>query len=50
MQRRRVKKKIEWERLKISSRKLERSREYFMQGWTRYRNGRDLTEAEDMKK
>ena len=25
--------KIEWERLEISSRKLERSREHFMQGW-----------------
>ena len=26
-------KTIEWERLDISSRKLEISREYFMQGW-----------------
>ena len=25
--------KIEWERLEISSRKLEISREHFMQGW-----------------
>ena len=27
-------KKINWERLEISSRKLEISREHFMQGWT----------------
>ena len=27
------KKTIEWERPEISSRKLELSREYFMQGW-----------------
>ena len=27
-------KTIEWKRLEISSRKLEISREYFMQGWT----------------
>ena len=26
-------KTIEWERLEISSRKLEIPREYFMQGW-----------------
>ena len=26
--------KIEWERLEISSKKLEISREYFMQQWT----------------
>ena len=30
-------KKIEWERLKISSRKLEIPREHFMQRWARYR-------------
>ena len=29
----RKKKTIEWERLEISSRKLELSREHFMQGW-----------------
>ena len=28
-------KTIEWERLEISSRKLEITREHFMQGWTR---------------
>ena len=28
-----IEKKKEWERLKISSRKLEISREHFMQGW-----------------
>ena len=43
-------KTIKWERLEISSRKLERSRERFMQGWTQYRNGRDLTEAEGIKR
>ena len=43
---------IEWERLEISSRKLEIPREHFMQRWTQYkrRNGMDLTEAEDIKK
>ena len=43
----------EWERLEISSRKLETSREYFMQRWThtkKDRNCMDLTEAEDIKK
>ena len=33
----------EWERLEISSKKLEIPREHFMQRWTR--NGMDLTEA-----
>ena len=37
-------------KLEISSRKLERSGEHFMQGWMRYRNGRDLTEAEGIKR
>ena len=40
----------EWERLEISSRKLEISREHFMQRWTQDRNGMDLTEAEDIKR
>ena len=44
-------KKTEWERLEISSRKLEITREYFMQRWTiKDRNGMDLTEVEDIKK
>ena len=30
-----IKKTIEWERLEISSRKLEIPREYFMQRWSR---------------
>ena len=43
---------IEWERLEISSRKLEVPRGYFMQRWAQKkdRNGMDLTEAEDIKK
>ena len=42
----------EWERLEISSRKLEIPREHFMQkmGTIKDRNGLDLTEAEDIKK
>ena len=40
----------EWERLEISSRKLETPRENFMQRWIKDRNGMDLTEAEDIKK
>ena len=41
----------EWERLEISSRKLEIPRENFMQrGSIKDRNGRDLTEAEDIEK
>ena len=44
-------KKIEWERLEISSRKLEIPREHFMQmGSIKDRNGMDLVEAEDIKK
>ena len=51
MQRNRKKKK-EWGRLEISSRKLEIPREHFMQRWApiKDRNGMDLTEAEDIKK
>ena len=49
MQRKR--KTIDWERLEISSRKLEIPREHFMQmGSIKDRNGMDLTEAEDIKK
>ena len=51
MQRKR--KTIEWERLEISSRKLETSREYFMQRWThkkKDRNCKKLREAEKIKK
>ena len=40
-------KTTDWERLEISSRKLEIPREHFMQRWA---NGMDLTEAEDIKK
>ena len=42
----------EWERLEISSRKLEIPREQFhaKMGSIKDRNGRDLTEAEDIKK
>ena len=44
-------KTIEWERLEISSRKLEILREHFMKtGTIKDRNGMDLTEAEDIKK
>ena len=44
-------KTIEWERLEISSRKLEVPRElHAKMGSVRDRNGRDLTEAEDIKK
>ena len=54
MQRNRGKKHriIEWERLEISSRKLEIKKEYFMQRWAQEkdRNGMDLTETEDIKK
>ena len=47
-----IEKTIEWERLEISSRKLETPREHFMQkmGRIKNRNGMDLTEAEDIKK
>ena len=45
-------KTIEWDRLEISSRKLEIPREQFMQkkGSIKERNGMDLTEAKDIKK
>ena len=45
-------KTIEWERLEISSRKLERSRKTFhaKMGTINERNGMDLTEAEDIEK
>ena len=37
-----LRKTIEWERLEISSRKLEISREYFIQdGHDKYRNDKD---------
>ena len=41
-------KTIEWQRLEISSRKLEISREHL--GMIKDRNGKDLTEAGDIKK
>ena len=40
-------KTTEWERLEISSRKLEIPREHFT---VKDRNGMDLTEAENIKK
>ena len=43
-------KPIEWERLEISSRKLEIPREHAKMGSIKERNGRDLTEAEYIKK
>ena len=45
-------KTIEWERLEITSRKLEIPGEHFMQRWAQKkdRNGMDLTETEDIKK
>ena len=44
-------KTIEWERLEISSRKLEIRREYFSKDeHNKGRNDMDLTEAEDIKK
>ena len=45
-------KTIEWERLEISSRKLEISRETFhaRMGTIKDRNGKELTEAEEIKK
>ena len=47
----RNRKTIEWERLEISSRKLEIPRKHFMQRWAtvKERNGTDLTEAEVIK-
>ena len=43
---------MEWERLEISSGKLEIPREHFMLRWAQLkdRNGMELTEAEDIKK
>ena len=41
---------MEWERLEISSRKLEIPREHFMLGLIKDRNGMDVTEVEDIKK
>ena len=42
---------IEWERLEISSRKLDpKGAFYATMGSIKDRNGRDLTEAEDTKK
>ena len=48
----RYRKTIEWERLEISSRKLETPREHFNEkmGMIKDRNCMDLTEAEDIKK
>ena len=45
-------KTIEWERLEISSRKLETPREYFngKMGTINDRNSMDLTEAKDINK
>ena len=44
-------KTVEWDVLEISSRKLEISREYFMQGWAiKDRNSKDLIEVEEIKK
>ena len=46
-----IEEKIEWERLEISSRKLEIPGEHFIKmGSMKDRNGMDLTEAEDIKK
>ena len=52
MQRNRGKQFIEWERLEISSRKLETTKGTFhaKKGTIKDRNGMDLTEAEDFKK
>ena len=48
----RERKTAEWERLEISFRKLERSREHFVQGLgtIKDRKGKDLIEAEEIKK
>ena len=45
-------KTTEWERLEISSRNLRDTKGTFhaKMGSTKHRNGRDLTEAEDIKK
>ena len=46
-----IEENIEWERLEISSRKLEIPREHFMQRCAQLRTEiMDLTEAEDIKK
>ena len=47
-----IEERIDWETLEISSRKSEIPREHFIQRWgsIKDRNGRDLTEAEDIKK
>ena len=47
-----IEKPTEWERLEISSRKLEIPREHFhaKMGLIKDRNGMDITEAEDIKK
>ena len=47
-----MRKTIEWESPEISSRKLEISREHFMQRWNylKDRNGMDLKGAEEIKK
>ena len=41
---------IEWERLEISSRKLEIPRGHFLQRWAQLRTEIVWTEAEDIKK
>ena len=45
-------KRTEWKRLEISSRKLEIPREHFMQRWAQIKNRShmDLREADDIKK
>ena len=44
-------KTTEWERLEISSKKLDTKRTFHAKmGSIKDRNGRDLTEAEDIKK
>ena len=47
-----MRKTTEWERLEISSRNLRDTKGTFhgKMGSTKHRNGRDLTEAEDIKK
>ena len=41
---------IDWERLELSSRKLEITREYFVQNGHNRQNGKGLTELEEIKK
>ena len=50
LKKKKVRKTIEWERLEISSRKLEIPRENAKMGTIKDRNGMDLIEAEDIKK